>query len=156
MLDHGNIQGACTLLAFLSYLNAVSDSRLIFKEAARCDRNFWGMLGYIKQLKTTSAQKKGLKKGDSQRFYHKQLTTILNSLVESNEKLKNVAIQFEDNSIHHFDISCPVMYIISDTEGADKICGRYACHVVGNVKRHCRMCDVDSKNLDNESTIFNI
>ena len=105
-------------------------------------------------IKNNFCAKKGLKKGDTQRFYHKQLTTILNSLVESDEKLKNIAIQFEDNSIHHFDISCPVMYIISDTEGADKICGRYACRVVGNVKRHCRMCDVDSKNLDNEKYNF--
>ena len=104
-------------------LEPISFSPLIFNKTARQNKNFWGMLGYIKQLKTTSAQKKGLKKGDTQRFYHKQLTTILNSLVESDEKLKNIAIQFEDNSIHHFDISCPVMYIISDTEGADKICG---------------------------------
>ena len=74
-------------------------------------------------IKNNFCAKKGLEKDDTQRFYHKQLTTILNSLVESDEKLKNIAIQFEDNSIYHFDISCPVMYIISDTEGADKICG---------------------------------
>ena len=95
-----------------------------------------------------------MKKGDTARFYHRQLTTILNSLDESNEKLKNVAIQFEDNSIHHFDISCPLMYIILDTEGADKICGQYACHTVGEVKSHCRICDVDSKNLDDENYNF--
>ena len=47
-------------------------------------------------------------------------------------------------NVHHF----------LDTEGADKICGQYACHTVGKVKRHCRMCDVDSKNLDNEKYNF--
>ena len=114
-------------------LEPVSFSPLIFKETARRDRRFWGMLGYIKQLKNTSAQKRGLKKGDPVRFYHKQLTPILKSLVDSREKLKNVAIQFENNKIHYFDISCPVMYIIADTEGADKLCGRYACHTIDKV-----------------------
>ena len=42
-------------------LEPISFSPLIFKEVARCDRNFCGMLGYIKQLKTTSAQKSRLK-----------------------------------------------------------------------------------------------
>ena len=37
------------------------------------------MLGYIKQLKTTTAQKKGLKKGNQARFYHRQLLAILDS-----------------------------------------------------------------------------
>ena len=39
------------------------------------------------------------------------------------ELLKNVAILFDNKIIHHYDISCPVLYVISDTEGADKICG---------------------------------
>ena len=52
-------------------LEPISFSPLIFKETARRDRRFWGMLGYIKQLKTTTAKKKGLKKGDPVRFFHK-------------------------------------------------------------------------------------
>ena len=104
-------------------LEPISFSPLIFKETVRRDRSFWGMLGYIKQLKTTTAQRKGLKQGDPARFYHRQLSAILDSLIKSKEKLKNVAIQFEDKFIRHFDISCPIMYIISDTEGADKLCG---------------------------------
>ena len=101
-----------------------SFSPLIFKEKIRRNYKFWGMLGYVKHLKTTMAQKKALKKGDTAKMYHAQLSAILASLASSAERLKNVAIQFEDNVIHYVDITCPVMYIISDTEGADKICGR--------------------------------
>ena len=132
-----------------------SFSPLIFKEKIRRNYKFWGMLGYVKHLKTTTAQKKALKKGDTAKMYHAQLSAILASLASSAERLKNVAIQFEDNVIHYVDITCPVMYIISDTEGADKICGRYACHNIGKVQRHCRMCDVNSDNLDNQDYKFN-
>ena len=42
-------------------------------------------------------------------------------------------MKFEDNTIHYFDITCPIMYTISDNEGADKICGHYVCHNIGQV-----------------------
>ena len=107
------------------------------------------MLGYIKHLKTTSAQKKTLKKGDTMQMYHQQLSAILASLATYPDKLKNVAIPFHANKVQYFDIACPVLYIIADTEGANKICGRYGSHNL-KIQRHCRMCDVDSDNLDNE------
>ena len=77
------------------------------------------MLGYIKHLKTTSAQKKTLKKRDTMQMYHKQLSAILASLATHTDKLKNVAIPF-NNQVQYFDIVCPILYIIADTEGADK------------------------------------
>ena len=46
-------------------------------------------------VKFFSAQIRGLKQGDSVRFYHKQLTAILKSLVNSKEKLKT----FANNSV---------------------------------------------------------
>ena len=125
-----------------------SFSPLIFKEQKQRSNKFWGMLGYIKHLKTTSAQKKTLKKGDTMQMYHKQLSAILASLATHTDKLKNVAIPF-NNKVQYFDIVCPILYIIADTEGADKICGRYGSHNL-KIQRHCRMCDVDSANLDNK------
>jgi len=122
---------------------------LIFKEKVRRDNKFWGMLGYVKHLKTTTAQKQKMKKGDTMRMYHRQLSAILDSLIKSNDKLQNISISFDQQEAKHYNIACPVLYIIADTEGADKICGRYGSHQL-EVQRHCRMCDVNSKNLDNE------
>ena len=127
-----------------------SFSPLIFKEKARRHMKFWGMLGYVKHLKTTSAQRKKLKKGETMRMYHRQLSAILSSLETCKEKLQNIPIPFKDNTIQHFDIVCPLLYVIADTEGADKICGRYGSHNLA-IQRHCRMCDVNSDNLDNEN-----
>ena len=107
------------------------------------------MLGYVKNLKTTSAQEKPYKKDDTIRMYHKQLISILRSLQSCKDQLKNISLPIGKNNNQKFDITCPILYIISDTEGADKICGRYGSHQL-EVKRHCRMCDVNGENLDNE------
>ena len=131
-----------------------SFSPLIFKEEVRRNNKFWGILGYVKHLKNTSAQKKMYKLGDTMRMYHKQLSTILSSLKTSGQYLKYIPIPFKgNNNLQYFDITCPVLYIISDTEGADKICGRYGSHRI-EVSRHCRMCNVDGENLDNEKCNF--
>ena len=127
-----------------------SFSPLIFKEQKRRHNKFWGMLGYIKHLKTTSAQKRTLKKGDTMRMYHKQLSAVLAFLAIHTEKLRNIPIPFNANKIEYFDIVCPVLNVIADTEGADKICGRYGSHNL-KTQRHCRMCYVDSNNFDDKN-----
>ena len=109
------------------------------------------MLGYVKNLKNITAKKKMIKPGDTMRMYHKQLTAILQSYKKSEYTLKNVQLPFtKDGQKQYFDIVCPILYIIADTEGADKICGRYGSHRL-EVSRQCRMCDVDGENLDNEN-----
>ena len=122
---------------------------LIFKQNVRRNHDFWGMLGFVKNLNTTTAQKRMHKKGDTMRMYHKQLSVILESLHNCEERLKNVPLPLGPNKYQAFDIVCSVLYIIADTEGADKICGRYGSHHL-DVKRHCRMCDVNAVDLDNE------
>ena len=129
-------------------------SPLIFTEKTRRNKDFWGMLGYVKFLKESTAQKQTYQKGDTTRMYHKQLSAILASLQLCDEKLKNVAIPFDNNEVQYYDITCPVMFVMSDTEGADRICGRYGSHRL-KIKRHCRMCDVNSDNLDDEKCKFN-
>ena len=122
---------------------------LIFKEKNRRNNDFWGMLGFVKHLKMTTAQKGKLKQGDTNRMYHKQLSAIFASLCACEKNLKNIILPIGNNKSNIFDIVCPVLYIIADTEGADKVCGRYAGHRL-EIKRHCRMCNVTSINLDNE------
>ena len=86
-------------------------------------------------------------------MYHKQLSKILASLQSCDNQLNNISLPIGKNNNQKFDIACPILYIISDTEGADKICGRYGSHQL-EVKRHCCMCDVNGENLDNEKYNF--
>lgn len=93
--------------------------------------------------------KKCFKRGDRKCMHHERLLEILASLTRYEHKLKNIAILFgKNNNIKYSDIACSILYIIADTEGTDKTYGQYGCPNL-KVSRHCRMCDVDSKNLDN-------
>ena len=56
---------------------------------------------------------------------------------------------FGNNNIQYYDFTSPVLSIISDTEGADKVCARSGSHNL-QISRHCRTCNVNSPNLDNE------
>ena len=47
------------------------------------------------------------------------------------------------------------MYITSNTEGADKTSERFAFHNIDEVQERCRMCDVNSDNLDNKKYEYN-
>ena len=84
---------------------------MIFKEKVRRDNKFWGMLGYVKHLKTTSAQKQKMKKGDTMRMYHRQLSVILDSLIKSNDKIQTVSISFDKKSLTlQYCLSCIVYH----------------------------------------------
>ena len=68
--------------------------------------------------------------------------------------MKYIPITFKgENNIQCFEITCSILYIISDAEGADKICGRYGFHRI-KVSRHYKIYDVAEKNLDNKTCNF--
>jgi hypothetical protein len=46
----------------------------------------------------------------------------------------------------------PVMYIIGDTEGHDKLCGRYLCR--NKINRPCRYCNISFENSDKPDTAY--
>ena len=97
---------------------------MTFKQNVRRNHDFWGMLGFVKNLNAITAQKHMHKKGDTMRMYHKQLSVTLESLHNCEERLKNVPLPLGPNKHQAFDIACLESCIISDTEGADRTCGR--------------------------------
>ena len=74
-------------------------------------------------LKMTKAEKKRLKKGQTCQMHHKQLNVIFSHLKESRHQLKNVTLPLGPNRNLKVDVVCPVLHVIADTEGADKMCG---------------------------------
>ena len=120
-----------------------SFSPLIFTEEIRRDAEFWRVLGYLNVLKLSSAQRKGIGRGEPCRIYHKQLSVILKSLRHSQTRLQNVNVPLGPHKSMWVDIVCPLLYVIADTEGADKMCGRYICYQ--KIRRRCRVCDVNEE-----------
>ena len=127
---------------------------LIFTEKARRKADFWRVLGYANVLKCTKAERQKLKKGQSCRMYHKQLQTILHHINASSDRLRNVTLPIGPNRSLRVDIVCPLLYVISDTEGADKICGRYVCYS-RSIARRCRVCNVLDDDLSNPDCSYN-
>ena len=121
---------------------------LIFKEKVRRKADFWRVLGYVNMLKYSKAERQKLKKGQSCRMYHKQLQTILQHISASSDRLKNVTLPIGPNRNLRVDVVCPLLYVIADTEGADKICGRYVCYS-RSIARRCRVCNVMADDLSN-------
>lgn len=48
----------------------------------------------------------------------------------------------------------PTLFIIGDTDGHDKICGRMVCR--GNISHLCRYCDIHKDNIDNSFASGNL
>ena len=132
-----------------------SFSPLIFNEKARRNPDFWKVLGYVNVLKLTKAEKKKLKKGVTCQMYHKQLEVIFAHLKESSKRLKNITLPIGRNRNINVDIVCPVLYVIADTEGADKMCGRYICYS-RPISRRCRVCDVSEEGFSNPEASYTI
>ena len=128
---------------------------LIFNEKARRKADFWKVLGYVNVLKYTKAERQKLKKGQACRMYHKQLQVIMHGIHLASDQLKNVTLPIGPNRNLRVDIVCPLLYVIADTEGADKICGRYVCYS-RSISRRCRVCNVMDDSLSNPDCVYEI
>jgi hypothetical protein len=81
-------------------------------------------------------------------MYHEILDAMLASVVKLQIK-GGVPFSFTYRG-KHYDVNLKVflMFIIGDTEGHDKLCGRYNSRVL-QVKRVCRHCDIPTMDCDN-------
>ena len=114
----------------------------IFKRECRADPSFWRILGFVTD--TTDAKKADPKV--KLQDYHNILDIILKSYY--NAQHKPIKWGFIENDDITKDYQCwfPCLYVIGDTEGHDKGCGRFNCRT--NVKRLCRYCDIKFERTD--------
>ena len=77
------------------------------------------------------------------------MQTILESFKSSQMQLSSVNIPIGQNCFVTVDIICSLLYIVSDTEGADKMCGKYCCYENHKVQQQCRICNVQNTEISN-------
>jgi len=146
-------------------LEPISFTFGIFRQHARAQPNAWRVLGYIKNnpevLFTPEEIKEGnlfkkkneLKKinpafvKDTRREYHSQITVALDGLRKIQKFCKGMKIRIPwvKGIYREFDFEVPVLLIMGDTAGHDKLC----CiqnHQKANLI--CRMCNVTRECLD--------
>ena len=78
--------------------------------------------------------------------YHHMMDLILTDFKDSQKEGMKWNLQLKNKC---FDVifKIPVLFIIGDTEGQDKICGRYTSR--SNVSHLCRCCNVPFQETDN-------
>jgi hypothetical protein len=107
----------------------------IFKKEVRKDPMAWRPLGFIVN-QSNLATYKSLQKAQD---YHFVLSSILESLQKAQEEA-GIAWSFKyHNKVYNVVMKVPILFVIGDTEGHDKLCGKYLNRV--NSKQLCRYCD---------------
>jgi hypothetical protein len=84
--------------------------------------------------------------------YHYILGYILGSLWQAQE-LNGIAWCFKyQNKFYDVVMKVPILFVIGDTEGHDKLCGKYTNRVVS--KHLCRYCDCPRDRTGRAHTTF--
>ena len=120
-------------------LEPFSFTLAIFNRLCRGQFDFWSTLGHIPEFpdadeKTTSA-------GCKARNHHILLKSLLRGVIEVQQNPSNFN-HFPlriGNFVKYVNMRFPVAFIIGDTQGADKLCGRYL-NYTDKVQRLHRSC----------------
>jgi hypothetical protein len=120
----------------------------IFKKEVRKDPMAWRPLGFIPNQSNIEAVKPIEKAQD----YHYILGFILGSLRQAQES-NGIAWCFKyRNQFYNVVMKVPILFVIGDTEGHDKLCGKYTNRVVS--KHLCRYCDCPRDRTGRAHTTF--
>ena len=154
----GQSELLCPIIFFIDKTHTDLNGRLcieqirftlgIFKLHVRNQSRAWRTLGYImdqSQISTnTSAEKV--------RDYHVMTARILESLKNAQQK-SHVWFLKINNKIIEVCFRIPVLFIIGDTDGHDKIVGKYA-NRSNKVIRLCQYCDCPFDSTDDPNYDF--
>ena len=127
-------------------LEPVNVSFAIFKLKCRMLFNFWKTIGYL--IDDCVADDDNVENGYKPRNYHAMLELILQDVLGLQTKpdaFNNFPLRI-GNHVHYVNIRFPVAFVISDTQGADKLCGRYISYSI-KVQRLHRLCTCKATEL---------
>jgi hypothetical protein len=124
----------------------------IFNRNTRNKPAAWRTLGYIADQSALPAKSSQIKSQD----YHHMISIILKEFKDAQRESFQWQLHFNDSEFVDVHFIIPVLFLIGDTEGHDKMAGRYLSR--NRIKRLCRYCDIsydDSDNPDFEYTYSN-
>ena len=131
-------------------LEPVSFTLSIFTKEARRNPTFWRQLGLI----PNQSNMENASPIDRATDYHHIIETIFQSLVKVQQG-PGLAWRLTYHQIMYDVVwKFPVLFIIGDTEGHDKMCGKYLSRT-SKVNRLCRYCDCPTQHTDDPYVKFN-
>ena len=134
-------------------LEPVSFTLGFFNRQTRNQSSAWRILGYIPNVeKSTYIDYKSMKNGQDHKknHYHKMLSMIFAQVRDVQTAIQPIQISLpfptNDNSgnTRSFKVKFPIMYIIGDCVGNDKLCSRNQNYVPNKLLNNgvCRDCNV--------------
>ena len=120
----------------------------IFKRDVRNMAKSWRSLGYV----TDIINKENSQSSQKMQDYHSMLNILLRSFKEAQKSPIIWKFEIEDVPKITVALKIPVLFVIGDTEGHDKLCGRYASR--RKPPRLCRYCTVPFPETDNPYAKF--
>jgi hypothetical protein len=124
----------------------------MFNRKTRNKPQAWRPLGYIPNLGLQSKAESAhaMKKEDKIQLYHDVLRKILAPLGKLQDEGGLPFCLHYNGVSHHVLLKLPILYIVGDTEGHDRLCGRYnsRAHGVARLCRHCTTPTLETSNLD--------
>jgi hypothetical protein len=130
----------------------------IFNRETRNNPNAWRTLGYIADqayIKTKNSFEKN-------QDYHHMIATILEDFILLQKDLIEWDIHVNENVVKTFYLKLLVLFIMGDTDGHDKLAGRYTSR--NGIQKPCRCCNVQFEDTDdpefdfvyNKHTLINV
>ena len=116
----------------------------IFRKEYRRLPEFWRTLGYVNTMGRSDAEGKAIFRNmdgpEKIRDYHYVLNIILKSYKDAQVADLPWTIQYKGRA-YDVRMRVPLLYVIGDTEGHDKLCAHYQCRANAGIKSLCRYCD---------------
>ena len=118
-----------------------------FNKQTRKKRHAWRSLGYVPNLQNIKLSGTGSQK---QQDYHTMLATIFKSLSEA-QYSKGIEWEWTlgPGPPKKVQLKVPVIFVMGDTEGHDKLCGLKNNRSQPNVAGMCRYCKCPTHELSN-------
>ncbi len=113
----------------------------IFNRNTRNNPKAWRTIGYVTETISTGKITTEMKQED----YHSILSVILQSYKDCQKKPVKWIFKHQDFS-KEFVLKIPCLFIIGDTEGHDKLCGRLMNRTTSPYL--CRYCNIHRDNID--------
>lgn len=120
----------------------------IFNRNVRNESRAWRTLGYVTE--SIYADKK-ITTIEKLQDYHNILSIIFESFIDYQKNKRVWEFKCSDGIKRKKLMYLPVLFVIGDTEGHDKLCARTSCRF--NIKRPCRYCNISYDNCDQPDTV---
>ena len=149
-ITHSN-ELLCPIIFFIDKTHTDVNGRLclepirftlgIFNRETRNNPTAWRTIGYIYDQAHIYTKDKKMKVVD----YHFMMEKILEEFKEFQKTSIQWTLKLDEKEYNVF-LKIPVMFIIGDTDGHDKICGRYTSR--SNIQTLCRYCSIPFDSTD--------